>query len=1645
MTASADGGNVELGGSVDDGNDVTFSENNQPLYATGVGGGGRITGLAYVGTQMYAVTDNGDLYMVHREHGDPASSGTYGFNLSDPDGTYNRATPVSNRGPWLELVTNISYDGQSIQFSGLTDGPSNAEDGAYAATLFATDPQGRLYCFDLDGNLLPIFNDGAERVQLDETYNGGNMGNYISSVDGIGGSARGAVTGLAFSPIDFNLWHATDDREGDLGHGVNTTHDGTRNREMWYGTGSSYTEGDVSMYFGLEDPDDTFSTRLGTDGTVVNWDQPTRGYGGDNFETGPASANIDTDAYLTYDLPGGAHGSFATTTFSLDGYSSQDEPTLYFNYYAETENSDEWDALRVYISNDGAKWDLVATNTDTNDGDRRNNGVYRQMQTPTVPTRIVDEIVDDGASWRQVRVDLSRYAGLDNLRLRFDVTTAGDQDIGESTGATTRDNRHHYMSAVPAYEIAEYDTFILDNYSSLSQRFEFDFGLALTLPNVAGAAINDRESFVVDDGVGGVVTFEFDKSYLLASNVADLDDLEGQTLTIRSDLGLSLTYEFDIVGDGAGGNVSISTPESTDAEDIAQAVVDAINGSGSVSAIRDGDRIYLSGDSRDVAEIPVADAQTGITVSSNYGVVDSTREPIVINDLMTTEEVIQAMIDRINVSLDVEGVAPNPDKDPNRLFLTRAMDLDVSGAPHLGIVGHAPVAGDLASSNIRVPISGDMTQAEVGAVIAQVVNQQTQRTRDTSAVVDVQEGSPEVIRVTSSSLSNSFTLQAVTYRGQLRTVTFMENPTPSPTPVVFNDSLVYVGTQGVATPADLAQRIADAINLANTGGPGLDVPELMVRATAETLDTGGNVIDVVTFDLDETPFTTFDAGSSSLSRWNANNEILNWDDGVGDLYNLVGWNLNDSGPLGYSGTGGFNGNLMGELEGEERIAFAWDTSGDYRMDNRFNLFERGQDNDYNGFYVDDIIVGFAERGEMVTDAFRDGSDTGFDVAPLPQPGPFPSEYPIVVEGSYQLEVRTGANYAVASGATSYPITIVFETMDTNDRMSDNFTLIIPAANEIHHGQWFELSDGRDDMTQRFVFVDETVGGGAGYGEIRIDFTAGETADDMAQKVADAINAAFVDGEVDISAKAIAESARVDLFDAVRLNNDPSATNPILADGYPDVRNDFLYTTVDAPYPTTGGDTTFDKGDSNRERQKGQIVIAGNSITYSENAGIVVAPTRDSNADWPFPASPRTLNDTNDLVPGIMIENNLVAYSGQVGISFQGDSNATGDPVGAVPFGRIVNNTIYGGEQTGVGIDVGPNASPTLLNNIVANLGTGIRVDTTSATAGTVIGGTLYKDNGADLQGNVDESFAVILATNDPLFVDADNGNFYLDHGSLAIDSSIDSVEERQDFYNSILEPIGIPVSPILAPEVDMFGQLRRDDPNVASPIGIGQNVFKDRGAIDRVDFVSPTSSVTVPMDNDPDIDELDQVTHDIKVVGQRVLKFTIQLRDTGGVGIDDASVVKEAIHLYRDLDESTYLDEQARTAELIEGDDYKMVYNATNDTIDLIPLSGLWDEGYDYTIVLDNSINDGIRDLANNPLQANRFSGTFNGLTVFRISLAGLDFGDAPDPYPSLEASDGPRHIIYRDFHLGSGVNSETDARVAPDANGDMYDDGVDD
>ncbi|MFM7042384.1 MAG: hypothetical protein ACKO35_09380, partial [Planctomycetaceae bacterium] len=306
-------------------------------------------------------------------------------------------------------------------FQGLATGPVNLENGRFAGTFFAITSAGRLVCIDPGTNSLV--------ANVFDNNNDGYADSHISNP-----TVSGA-TGLAFSPLDINLWHPTT-RRGDLpgdpvsasdeGHGVNATRDNMRTTEV----------GGMSMYFGLEDWD----TRTGgyttyggggqygtTNSGSYNWQQDLTGAGGSVIGN-------------NYNLPGGAYGSLITNPFSLAGYTYTDKPTLYFNYFLDSQNasgrsSEMRDSARVFVStDDGLTWTLLATNNQArsdNDGDAPEAELPAALSVSsaigTANNQHVQELFDT-TDWRQARVDLGTFVGQSNLRLRFDFSTAGEFD-----------------------------------------------------------------------------------------------------------------------------------------------------------------------------------------------------------------------------------------------------------------------------------------------------------------------------------------------------------------------------------------------------------------------------------------------------------------------------------------------------------------------------------------------------------------------------------------------------------------------------------------------------------------------------------------------------------------------------------------------------------------------------------------------------------------------------------------------------------------------------------------------------------------------------------------------------------------------------------------------------------------------------------------------------------------------------------------------------------------------------------------------------------------------------------------------------------------------------------------------------------------
>jgi hypothetical protein len=571
----------------------------------------------------------------------------------------------------------------------------------------------------------------------------------------------------------------------------------------------------------------------------------------------------------------------------------------------------------------------------------------------------------------------------------------------------------------------------------------------------------------------------------------------------------------------------------------------------------------------------------------------------------------------------------------------------------------------------------------------------------------------------------------------------------------------------------------------------------------------------------------------------------------------------------YDNTGGWRQARvdLSEFAGQGELILRWDfsTAGSVNDPNlpgdatgNFFSNRRGQNNDHEGVFIDDIIVGFAERGEMVTGA--NTNQAGFVTVPQ---NPDPLAPTQQLTGTYQLEIRRGTEYAVSVTPIGDDIAIT-RTFDTNERLVS--------------------SDVDPDLSP----------------------------------------------------------------------GDPFYGHPLL-------------------------------GDDNFRREQGFVGIFGNQITQVSEFGIIVdSAPRDTGSNFAHPGSVRALPTLNPsrLAPGALIENNVIANFGTGGILFSGDANPANTPLAAVPFGKIVNNTIYGsGSPTGVGIQVTQNASPTVLNNIIANTDTAISVDGTSVT--TVIGTTLFQNN---INLPVTGTNAILLNPFDPLFLNPGASNFYLKAGSLAIDSSLNRLADRPAFV-AVKAPLGIPASDVFAPDYDIFGQLRVDDPSQAPPPGLGFQVFKDRGAIERADIVGPTSQLIVPLDNGPDDFDPDPT----EVLATLFpTEFVVKLRDVGGIGIDDIAIASSQFELRRN------------NVLLTEGIDYLFVYNANSDEVTFRSSVGPYSAAI-YTISIDNDPVTGVRDRAGNLLQPNQTDGSVlytialgTELTIDDVQVNEGNVGDFP-------------------------------------------------
>ena len=606
---------------------------------------------------------------------------------------------------------------------------------------------------------------------------------------------------------------------------------------------------------------------------------------------------------------------------------------------------------------------------------------------------------------------------------------------------------------------------------------------------------------------------------------------------------------------------------------------------------------------------------------------------------------------------------------------------------------------------------------------------------------------------------------------------------------------------------------------------------------------------------------------------------------------------------------------------------------------------RSEDNNYRGFNIDNIMVGFAERGEAVVNATSEPNAQFFTFNEDRSAADYPEQ---VLQGEYQLEIRRGSEFGsqdtetigfldpTLPGEPTSGVTIN-NTFDTNDRMVRE-TAVISHELEVN---FLGVVDGvvvTEAGHPVLPFGAGTILQGDG-GNLTTQHSALKWAVDLANQPAAVLEfnysvnedeqltqlpntftivdetdlptgdgvALSVDGGINwvrianfstttTGAGTYESSLEIDLLQAGLVLTDTTVIGFFRSDaneGGITVRNAVIRT---APVVTTSGLV----GDKNNEfeNQQGQFIVQNTIVTNASTYGIRIDAGRvgdgSQSPDLGVAQNRAVLNNAG-LVPGAVVTNTVVANSGVAGIYFGGSADTANDADSVRPYGRLVNNTIYGG-GSGIGIDVANNAAPTILNNVFAELDTGIQVDSSSrlddaGNAGTVIGTSAFYLVGTEVEGAT-QSLGLTL-TEDP-FVNKARNNFYPAANSRIIDSSMNSLEDRPGF-EVVKDAINIPESPILAPQKDLYGLTRDDDPDVASIPGLGLNAFKDRGAIERLDLTQPEASLAVPLDQSKVAPvDLNNTLHAVDLQGDAARqqeKFVLQLSDIG-TGIDQVSVTQ---------------------------------------------------------------------------------------------------------------------------------------------------------
>ena len=255
----------------------------------------------------------------------------------------------------------------------------------------------------------------------------------------------------------------------------------------------------------------------------------------------------------------------------------------------------------------------------------------------------------------------------------------------------------------------------------------------------------------------------------------------------------------------------------------------------------------------------------------------------------------------------------------------------------------------------------------------------------------------------------------------------------------------------------------------------------------------------------------------------------------------------------------------------------------------------------NGVYIDDIVIGLADRGESVTGASGSGLvDNPYFEALFfdPLAGVARPVVEEVTSGTYQLELRLGREYLGDDNAGKDA------RIGLNERLADAFNVAATSrGSSLVDGDTFELSNGFETVRFEFNDIDVPVPTGSTAvlpGNVAVNYRISDTVGIVGNSIRAAINSSSVRSVLGIEATSRGGEL-----------SDP--TDPvILLHGYAAADNQGGTTFVS---PESGlshligivaGQNVVlgeDTGDRNRLRDQGQFIVDSNIISFSSNEAI----------------------------------------------------------------------------------------------------------------------------------------------------------------------------------------------------------------------------------------------------------------------------------------------------------------------------------------------------------------------------------------------------------------------------------------------------------